>query len=138
MASVVKYQSSRYWVAAFYDASGKAHRRTTRETNKKRALAVAQQYERAAKSKGSAQRVRATFAEFYKEHYGEALPQASVRSFSPLSGWLPASRKRPPSRIGFTHSQSRSSSRFLGRKRRRRSTRPPAPKSQAFVTRSSP
>ena len=59
-----------------------------------------------------------TFAEFYKEHYGEALPQASVRSFA--TQWLASrKRRRPPSRIGFTHSQSRSSSRFSGRKRRR-------------------
>jgi integrase len=80
MASVVK-QNSRYWVAAFRDASGKQHRRTTRETSRKRALAVAEQFERVAKRQASAARVRATFAEFYREHYQEDLPQASVRSY---------------------------------------------------------
>jgi len=49
---------------------------------------VADQYERVAKRKGNPQRVRATFAEFYKEHYGEDLPAATVRAY--LAKWLAA------------------------------------------------
>jgi integrase len=98
MASVIRYQKSRYWVAAFRDASGKQHRRTTRETSRKRALAVAEQFERVAKRQASAARVRKTFSEFYREHYGEALPRATVRSFS--AQWL-ASRKAETS--AFSH-----------------------------------
>jgi integrase len=90
MASVVKYRKSKYWVAAFRDASGKQHRRTTRETSRKRALAVAEQFERVAKRQASAARVRKTFSEFYQEHYGEALPRATVRTYA--AQWL-ASRK---------------------------------------------
>jgi integrase len=82
MASVIRYEKSRYWVAAFRDASGKQHRRTTRETSRKRALAVAEQFERVAKRQASAARVRKTFSEFYREHYGEDLEQqSSVRSY---------------------------------------------------------
>ena len=79
-----------YWVAAFYDARGKQHRRTTRETNKKRALKVAEQFEAVAKRQMSAAKVRKTFSEFYRAYYGAELPQATVRSFA--EQWL-ASRK---------------------------------------------
>ena len=82
MASLIRYQKSQYWVAAFRDASGKQHRRTTRETSRKRALAVAAQFERVARRQASAARVRKTFSEFYREHYGEELQQtSSVRAY---------------------------------------------------------
>ena len=86
MASVIKYQKSRYWVAAFRDSSGKQHRRTTREINKKRAQAVADEFEKVAQKRLSAARVRATFSEFFRTHYGEDLPHASVRAYS--ASWL--------------------------------------------------
>jgi integrase len=90
VASVIKYPSGRYWIAAFRDASGRQHRRTTREIDRKRAQAVAEKFEMVAKSKGSPQRVRQIFSEFYRDHYGEELPFASVRKYA--LEWL-ATRK---------------------------------------------
>ncbi len=90
MASVVRHLTSKYWIAAFRDASGRQHRRTTRETDRKRAQAVAEQFERVAKRKGSPQRVRQIFSQFYREHYGEDLPFASTRKYA--LEWL-ATRK---------------------------------------------
>ena len=88
MASVIK-QSSRYWIAAFRDASGRQYRRTTRETNRNRAQAVAEKYELAAKAKGNPQRVLKNLEEFIQgDHYGEGLPFATVRDFA--NQWLAA------------------------------------------------
>jgi integrase len=91
MASIVRSPKSRYWIGAFRDASGKQHRRSTRETEKKRALAVAQQYERVAKRQGSPQRIRQVFSEFYREHYGQDIPFTSVADYATqwLAGKLP-------------------------------------------------
>ena len=97
MSSLVK-QSSRYWIAAFRDASGRQYRRTTRETNRTRAQAVAEQYERAAKAKGNSQRVRKILSEFLRDHYGEELPFATARDF--LGQWL-AARKTETSPATF-------------------------------------
>jgi integrase len=80
MASLVKVPTSKYWIAAFRDASGRQHRRTTREIDRKRAQVVADKYERVAQRKGSPQRVRQILSEFFRDHYGEALPFASVRN----------------------------------------------------------
>ena len=90
MASIVRSHSSRYWIAAFRDASGKQHRRSTREADKKRALAVAQQYERVAKRQGSPQRVRQVFSEFYREHYGQDIPFVSTTDYA--NQWLAVKR----------------------------------------------
>ena len=64
MASLVKVPTSKYWIAAFRDASGRQHRRTTREIDRKRAQVVADKYERVAQRKGSPQRVRQILSEF--------------------------------------------------------------------------
>ena len=88
MASLVKLPQSKYLIAAFRDSQGRQHRRSTRETDRKRAQRVALVYERVAQGKGSAQRVRQVFAEFYRDHYGEDLPLATVRVY--LTRWLAA------------------------------------------------
>jgi integrase len=86
MASLVKSSHSKFWIAAFRDARGRQHRRTTREINKARAQSVADQYERVAQRKGDPHRVREAFASFYREHYNLDLPNASVRDYA--ERWL--------------------------------------------------
>ena len=90
MASLIRQPSSKFWTAAFRDAHGKQIRRTTGETNKKRAQVVAEQFERVAQGKGKPQRVRQTLTEFYREHYGVELPFSNARDFA--QKWL-ASRR---------------------------------------------
>jgi hypothetical protein len=91
MASVIKAPTSRYWIACFRDASGKQFRRSTRETTKSRALAVAAAWQRTAKAKGSAARVQQVHAEFMREHFHEETPTATVAEF--FSTWLAARRR---------------------------------------------
>ncbi len=86
MATVLRQPQTRYWIAAFRDAYGRQHRRSTRETVKTRALEVARQFERVAKGKGNRQLVKETFASFYRQHYGTDLAFASVREY--FEGWL--------------------------------------------------
>ena len=98
MASVVKQPSCKYWIAAFRDSGSKQHRRTTRETDRKRAQAVAEKYEHAAKARGNPQRVRKILSEFLRDHFGEELPFATVRDF--VVPWL-AARKAETSPATF-------------------------------------
>ena len=90
MAYVIKYRTSRYWIAAFRDSNGKQYRRSTRETNRARAQCVALIYERAAKAKGSPQRVRKVISGLLAEHFEEGLPSTTVREF--FNQWLDARR----------------------------------------------
>jgi hypothetical protein len=91
MASVLRYPSSRYWIACFRDASGRQYRRSTREVVKTRALAVAGVYERAVKAKGNPARVRQQIASLLADHFGEDVPTATVAAF--FSRWLAARRR---------------------------------------------
>jgi integrase len=86
MAFVLKYPTSRYWIASFYGADGRLHRRSTRETNRNRALEVARIYEKAAKGAGSPQHVRQVVSELLREHSRSELPTASVRDYG--KQWL--------------------------------------------------
>jgi integrase len=98
MAFLVHYPTSRYWIASFYDARGRLHRRSTRETNRARALEVAKKYERAAKAKGNPQQVRKVLSEFLRDHFGEELPFAAADDF--INQWL-AARKAETSPATF-------------------------------------
>jgi integrase len=110
MATVIKQPGSKYWIAAFRDATGKQHRRSTGEVLKSRALEVAKQFERVSKGKGNRHKVRNTFADFYREHFGIDLPFASVRTY--CQNWLTA-RKAETSVA--THSRyGKTIERFLG------------------------
>ena len=82
----------------FRDASGRQHRRTTRETNRSRAQAVAEKYEHVAKARGNPQRVRKILSEFLRDHFGEELPFAAVKDF--VAPWL-AARKAETSPATF-------------------------------------
>ena len=86
MASLIRQPRSKYWTAAFRDLEGKQRRRSTCETNRKRAQAVADQLERAAQSKGNLARLRRNFAEFCREHFGSEAPTLSVREYA--QQWL--------------------------------------------------
>lgn len=51
MASIWKHPKSRYWTACFRDVNGHQRRASTKETNKKRAQRIADEYEKASRSK---------------------------------------------------------------------------------------
>ena len=98
MASLVKRPTSKFWTAAFRDAQGRQHRRSTGEIDRKRAQAVAEKLELVAQRKGNPQRVRQAFAEFFRDHYGQDVPFLSVRDFT--GRWL-AARKAETSPATF-------------------------------------
>jgi hypothetical protein len=51
VASVWKHPESQYWTACFRDQNGRQRRISTKETNNKKALKIAEEFERAAKTK---------------------------------------------------------------------------------------
>jgi integrase len=86
MASILRKPTSKFWFAAFRDAAGQQHRRTTGTTDRARAKRIAQMYEITAQKRGSPQKVRENFASLFKEFFGSDLPNATVRGFA--TRWL--------------------------------------------------
>ena len=86
MASLIRKPTSKYLIAAFRDSEGKQHRRSTKETDRKRAQAAADQLERAAQAKGNLARLRRNFAEFCRDHFGSDASTLSVADYA--QQWL--------------------------------------------------
>ena len=74
MASLARYPNSPYWIACFRDENRKQCRRSTHETNRKRAQNIADTMEQVAKRKLNARRIREVVNEIYREVSGESLP----------------------------------------------------------------
>jgi integrase len=86
MASLIKKPNSKYWFACFRDISGRQHRKSTEETNRKKALEIARHYEMVAQRKLKPRKVRETLSELYREIYGETVPDATVKQYA--ENWL--------------------------------------------------
>jgi integrase len=88
MASVTKNKGCRYWIACFRDSAGIQRRRTTRETNRAKALEIAKNYEWIVQGRLTARGAREIMMELYREKFGVAVPTATVEGF--ISNWLKA------------------------------------------------
>jgi len=86
MASLTKKPHSKYWFACFRDLDGRQRRRSTGETNEKKARDIAQHCEQVAQRKLKPHKARETLSELYRQVYGESLPAASVRQY--IKDWL--------------------------------------------------
>jgi integrase len=99
MASLTKKARSKYWFACFRDLQGKQRRLSTKQTDRKKAMKVAEQYEQITQRKLPVHTVRQTLAELAREAYGETFPSATVRQF--IEAWLKS--KAPPVIAQSTH-----------------------------------
>jgi integrase len=102
MASIVQYPNTKFLVASFYDANGKLRRCSTHQTDRKRAQATADLYEKTAKRAGSLPKIRQAWEAFVKEFYGEEIPSANVRKY--MLDWLDS---RKAEVTVFTHNHYR-------------------------------
>jgi len=105
MASVTKKSRSKYWFACFRDLQGKQRRVSTKQTDSKKAMKVAEQYEQISQRKLPVHTVRQTLTALAREAYGETFPSATVRQF--IEAWLKS--KAPPVVAQSTHDFYRNS-----------------------------
>ena len=109
MASLTKKRGSKYWFACFRDIKGRQCRRSTQETNERRARKIAEQFERVAQRKIKPQKIRETISDLFRDIYGEALPTATVGQF--IENWL-KTREREIGHRTF-ESYQKSAAKFL-------------------------
>jgi integrase len=109
MASLTRKPRSKYWFACFRDVNGKQRRRSTRQTDRKKALKVAEQFEQVGRRKLAPRTIRESLAELYREIYGETLPVATVRKF--VADWLQT--KEPEVSAGTLAFYKKSIAKFL-------------------------
>jgi len=90
MASVIRQPGTQYYIACFRDHLKRQRRMTTRETNRKRAQKIADQYEAIARRTASPKTAREWMAQLYREAYGLDVPTKTFKEFAGI--WLEAKR----------------------------------------------
>src|SRR5260370_19143463 len=113
MASIIRKPRSKYWFACFRDLQGRQRRKSTKQTDRKKALRVAEQYEQVSQRKLPVRTVRETLVELFREAYGESVPRATVREF--IAAWL--KNKAPelaPATLDFYRKSTTKFLQFLG------------------------
>lgn len=86
MSSVWKHPKSQFWTACYTDENGVQRKRSTKETNRAKALLMAQKFEGAYRTKLTEAQARKVVSDIYQEIHGEQLFHASVRKF--FTDWL--------------------------------------------------
>ena len=92
MASIWKHPRSRYWTACFYDVSGRSRRVSTKTTNRRLAQRLANEFEKAARTKRTLSQLEKVLRTFHEELGGEGFEKRSLRAF--CQEWL---EEREPS-----------------------------------------
>lgn len=86
MASIRRSSKSKYWISCYTDVSGKQRQRSTRETDRKKALARSHEYEAAYRKLKTEQQARRVLTDIYEEIHGSPLDSASTEAF--FERWL--------------------------------------------------
>ncbi len=90
MASLRKKPRSPYFYACFLDHSGRKRQRSTKETNRKRAQRIAEEFERAGRTHRTVAQVRRVLTSLHLELAGDTLPAVTVSDYS--HRWLEGRR----------------------------------------------
>lgn len=90
MASVRKLPNSRYWIACYTDSTGKQRQRSSKETDRAKALRIASHYEEAYRKLTTESQVRRVFAGIYEEIHGQPLQCSKAEAY--FNSWV--SRKK--------------------------------------------
>jgi len=86
MASLWKHPKSQFWTACFTDDNGRQLKRSTKLTDRNKAMLMAQKYEKAYRMKLTESQARKVVSDIYEELHGEQLYHATVRKF--FTDWL--------------------------------------------------
>ncbi|HLP06867.1 MAG TPA: tyrosine-type recombinase/integrase [Opitutaceae bacterium] len=90
MASVWKHPKSRFWSACFTDESGRQLKRSTKLTDRNKALVMAQKFEAAYRMKLTEAQARRVVSDIYEQLHGEQLYHCTTRKF--FTDWLAAKK----------------------------------------------
>jgi integrase len=88
MASLLKRPRSKFWFAAFTDANGRRLKKSTKTTDKRLALRIADEFETAANKRRTYLQVRRVLGEFSKNLLGVDMKEPTVREH--FQTWLAA------------------------------------------------
>jgi hypothetical protein len=86
MASIWKRSNSQYFTACFRDQNGNQRRASTKETNRKQAQKIADEYEKAIRTKRTLRQTQKVLDRLHEEISGEKIVRITLRKF--VADWL--------------------------------------------------
>ena len=86
MASIWKHPKSRFWTACFTDDNGRQLKRSTKLTDRAKALIIAQKYETAYRLKLTEAQARKVVSDIFEQIHGEQLYHATTKKF--FADWM--------------------------------------------------
>jgi hypothetical protein len=103
------------WTACFRDQNGRQRRISTKEANNKRALKIAEEFGRAAKTKRTLKQVQNVLDRLHEEISGQRVVRTTFREY--LSDWLMAKKaETASSTMDFYQTSLRKFVQFLGQR----------------------
>jgi integrase len=88
MASITRHPQSQFWTACFRDSNGRQRRISTKATDKKQAQRIADEFEKAVRTKRTVRQTQAVLDKLHEELTGEKISRLSLREFA--AQWLDA------------------------------------------------
>jgi hypothetical protein len=114
VASAWKDPESQYWTTRFGDENGRQRRISTKETDRKKAQRLADEYEKASRTKRILRQAQAVLDRLHEELSGERIVRTSLRRY--LDDWFDGKKaETAPSTMTFYRSSLSKFLQFLGR-----------------------
>jgi hypothetical protein len=106
---------SQYWTACFRDENGRQRRISTKETNRKKAQTLVDEYEKASRTKRSLRQAQAVLDRLHEELSGERIVRTSLRRY--LDDWFDGKKAETArSTMTFYRSSLAKFLQFLGKR----------------------
>jgi integrase len=103
---------SKYWTACWRDSQGKQHRASTKKTDRKEALKIAEEYEAAALGNKTLQQIQETLIRLHEQATGSKVPRYTVADY--VEEWLKGkSVSTKPSTLTFYKNATAKFTEFL-------------------------
>src|SRR5258705_5679178 len=90
MSSIWRHPHSKYFTACFRDHTGKQRRISTKETDRRKALKIAEAYEKACRQRRTKLHTKRVIERLHEEIGGEPMSSVSLRLFAET--WLATKR----------------------------------------------
>ena len=111
----VETPNSRYFTACFRDQTRRQRRITTKETDRKKAQRIADEYEKASRTKRTLRQAQAVLDRLREELSGERVVRTSLREY--LDDWFDGKKaETAPSTMTFYRSSLTKFLQFLGKR----------------------
>jgi integrase len=115
MASIRKKQRSKFWFACVTLPNGRRVHRSTKETDRKKAQKIAEQWEAVTRGRVTARQTQRVIADLYRDITGQRLVFPTAREY--FDAWV--TRKKPetaPSTYRFYYDKARAFLNWLGKR----------------------